>query len=154
MPANFHQKKTWIYRVLDTKMRHTLCHPLNSDYYLENLLNNLSAPMCYRISSMQNSHDNRRKINAELAVRGANKRLRNVIEKHTPPEEQGRLKIDFYCECSDDDCREHLSLTLAQYENLHDKKSQFVIAKGHQSPSVEKVIKTKHGLQVVEKYAL
>ena len=103
---------------------------------------------------MKNSHDNRRKINAEIAVRGANERAKNVIEEHTPDEEKSTLKIDFYCECSDDDCRERVNLTLAQYEELHDSRSQFVIDKGHDSPSVEKVIKTRRGLQVVDKYAL
>ena len=93
-------------------------------------------------------------INTELAIRGANKRVKKVIEKHTPNEEQATLKIDFYCECSDYNCQERISLTLEEFEKLHDEQSRFVIAKGHSSPSVEKVLKTRHSLQVVEKPAL
>lgn len=103
---------------------------------------------------MDNSNSSRRQINTELATRATNRRLRKVIREHTPSEEQDGLKLDFYCECSDPSCEERLALTLEQFEALHDQQSHFVIAKGHQSPSVEKVVKTKHNLQVVDKYAL
>lgn len=103
---------------------------------------------------MQNSSSARNQINTELAVRAGNRRVKRVIKDHTPQEEQPGLKIDFYCECSDPSCSARLALTLEQYEKLHDEQSRFIIAKGHATPTVEKVVKTKHSLQVVEKYAL
>ena len=93
-------------------------------------------------------------INTELAIRGANKRVKKVIEKHTPHEEHPNLKIDFYCECSNYNCKERISLTLEEFEELHDDQATFVIAKGHSSPDVETVLKTRHNLQVVQKPAL
>lgn len=103
---------------------------------------------------MENSSSKRQQINTELAVRGANKRIKKVIRQHTPVEEQDNLKIDFYCECSDPNCLQRLSLTMAEYERLHDEQSKFIVVKGHNSPEVEKVIATKYNLQVVDKYAL
>ena len=110
--------------------------------------------MWYSDTRMKRASTSRRQINAELAVRAANQRAKEAIEAHTPKEEQARLKIDFYCECSNESCQERISLTLEDYEKLHDEQSKFVIAPGHITPSIEKVTKTRRSLQVVDKYAL
>ena len=93
-------------------------------------------------------------INTELAVRASNKRSTELLKHHVPASEQQDLKILFNCECSNPDCRERLSLTLKEYEQLHNKRSRFVIIKGHVEPSVEKVAATGGQLSVVDKYAL
>jgi hypothetical protein len=97
-------------------------------------------------------NSSRQQINTELAIRGANQRVKKVIEHHTPQEEQDGLKIDFYCECSNANCDQRISLTLDQYDDLHNNQARFIIAKGHSTPAVEQIIKTHPNLQVVEKY--
>lgn len=103
---------------------------------------------------MKNTPSSRQQINTELAIRSTNKRVKRVIAEHTPKEEQHGLKIDFYCECSDAKCKDKIAMTLEAFEELHSNHSAFVIAKGHNTPAVEQVVKTKNNLQVVEKYAL
>jgi hypothetical protein len=93
-------------------------------------------------------------INTELAIRATNRKVKRVIKEHIPEEEHQSVKIDFYCECSDPSCRERVSLSLDEYEKLHNKDAHFVIAKGHITPAIEKVVKNKPTMEVVEKYAL
>lgn len=103
---------------------------------------------------IQDSTSSRSKINNELAARAANQRAQQVIEHHTPDNELDGLKIDFYCECSNADCTARIPLTLEQFKEMHAEQSHFVIAKGHATPAIEKVIKTKGSMQIVSKYML
>ena len=96
----------------------------------------------------------RQMINTELAARAGNKKSSKLLKQHVPASEQVDLKILFNCECSDPDCRERISLTLREYELLHNNRARFVIIKGHVEPSVEKVAATAGQLSVVDKYAL
>lgn len=104
------------------------------------------------MSDADTSHQ--RLIENELLVRDANEKVKLVIESHTPAEEQGSLPIDFYCECSSLTCQARVTLTLKQYEQFHSRNDRFVIAAGHLSPSVEKVVATKPDFLLVEKHAL
>jgi hypothetical protein len=76
------------------------------------------------------------------------------MKQHIPAEEHDTVKIEFYCECSDPDCRQKVPLTLEDYEQLHNKDSRFVIFPGHVTPAVERVIHNKPTMQVVDKFAL
>ena len=77
-----------------------------------------------------------------------------MLTRHTPEEFHDDLKIDFYCECSDESCAARVPMTFEEYETLHDTPAKFVLAKGHQSPMVEKVTKVEANRIVVDKYAL
>jgi tRNA isopentenyl-2-thiomethyl-A-37 hydroxylase MiaE len=103
---------------------------------------------------MKNSSEDRRKINNELNTRSYNQRSKKILKRHTPKELLDKLAIDFYCECSDDSCQARVAMTLDEYEKLHKSQTMFVIAPGHQSPTVEKVTKKQSDKLVVEKYAL
>lgn len=103
---------------------------------------------------MKNSSDRRQLINNELLARSVNQKAKRVIKTHTPEDEQSDLHINFYCECSDDNCRQRISLSLEEYEKLHAKEAFFVILKGHETPQVEKVRKSKRDALLVEKYSL
>ncbi len=93
-------------------------------------------------------------INAELIVRAHNQRSKEGIKNHIPKEAHRTEPIDFQCECSDIHCTERISLTLKQYEKLHDDNARFVVVKGHEEPKVEKIYKKNNDMAVVEKYAL
>jgi hypothetical protein len=96
----------------------------------------------------------RQMINVELAERAKNKKSSKVLKRHVPKEEQAGLVIPFNCECSDPDCTERLPMTLQAYEKMHSSSGQFVVAKGHSTPRVEKVTDVKDNITVVEKFAL
>jgi hypothetical protein len=62
--------------------------------------------------------------------------------------------LRFICECSDLNCDTHVTLTIKEYEQLHKQNNRFILATGHESPLVEKVVKTKLNFKVVEKPSL
>jgi hypothetical protein len=103
---------------------------------------------------MKNSSNARRMVNNELKTRSRNKRVKKILLEHTPPDAKNDLTVDFYCECSDDACNVRVPMTFEEYEKLHSSPNKFVLAKGHQSPLVEKVTETDGNTIVVEKYAL
>ena len=103
---------------------------------------------------MKNSPDARRKVNREIHKRGFNNQAKKVIEQHTPQEEQEDLQVNFHCECSAPNCTAQVAMTLQQYEALHKDDAAFVIAKGHETPSVEEIAKDEDDLLVVKKFAL
>lgn len=103
---------------------------------------------------MKNELTPNQKVNAELVARAGNKKSVKKLKHHIPKEEQKGLKIAFACECSEPSCSERISVTLKEYELLHNKFERFVIAKGHAEPTIEKIAKSDQDLQVVDKYAL
>lgn len=103
---------------------------------------------------MKKELSDRQKINIELAARADNKKSTKVLKNHIPHEEQESVKLDFYCECADPECKSRVPLTIGQYERLHTDKAQFVITKGHAEPDIEKVTKSGDTIAVVEKFAL
>lgn len=103
---------------------------------------------------MKNSSNARRLVNSELKTRSHNKRVKKILAEHTPVEVQNELNVDFYCECSSDTCTVRVPMTFQEYDELHDSPAKFVLAKGHQSPMVERVTLDEPTLTVVEKYAL
>ncbi len=103
---------------------------------------------------MNNDLTPAQKVNAELAARASNKKSASKLKHHIPSEEQDGLKIAFDCECSDPGCKERISLTLKEYDKLHNNFAQFVIARGHSEPAIEKITKKDENKLVVEKYAL
>lgn len=60
--------------------------------------------------------------------------------------------INFYCECSDENCRKRIRMTPSKYEALHKNTSQFTILPGHDVPSIEHIVKSTKNYIVVEKY--
>ena len=103
---------------------------------------------------MKNSSDSRRQINNELKSRAHNQRAKQILEHHVPDEVHKELKIDFYCECSDDTCTARVPLTFKEFDKLHSNPATFVLAPGHHSPAIEAIKKKGDDYFVVEKYAL
>ena len=93
-------------------------------------------------------------INVELAARAINIDSKDKLKAYMPDELHDSALIDFYCECSDEECEARVSLTLDAYEALHNTKARFVITKGHDQPKVEKVHRNINNISIVEKYAL
>jgi hypothetical protein len=60
--------------------------------------------------------------------------------------------IDFYCECSDINCRERISLTPDRYHQLHKTERYFIAKEGHDIPEIERIVSKHNRFIVVEKY--
>lgn len=65
----------------------------------------------------------------------------------SPPEDE----IYFLCECSDENCKERVLMTLERYTEIHKDRKQFVIVPGHEVPAVETLLEREDGFDIVEK---
>lgn len=60
--------------------------------------------------------------------------------------------IQFYCECSDENCKKRISLQPAIYSQLHKNSDQFILLPGHDIPAIERTVQVEESFIVVEKY--
>ena len=63
----------------------------------------------------------------------------------------GREPFEFICECATSGCFERLWLTLAEYEQIRQDGTHFLLADGHEDIEVEQVIAHHPTYVVVEK---
>lgn len=79
---------------------------------------------------------------------GAVKALKSYYEDEAGFE---NAVLEFVCECSDLSCERNLSISIKEYEKIHKRKNRFILARGHESPRVEKVTAKKQKFEIVEK---
>ena len=59
-------------------------------------------------------------------------------------------ELDVVCECTDRDCRQTLTMSMAEYEWLRQNPRRFVVLPGHEAPAVERVVERFDGYVIVE----
>jgi len=95
---------------------------------------------------------NEKLIKNEQIIRDRNKAAGAAIKKFLGGrEELMHTPIEFICECSDIDCKETVSVSIAEFERLHRRKNRFLIVKGHKTPQIEHTIDRKGAVELVEK---
>lgn len=57
----------------------------------------------------------------------------------------------FICECMDESCDQHLSLTIEEYEHIRRDSNQFLVLPGHEVDEVERVVEGSDRFLVVAK---
>ena len=57
----------------------------------------------------------------------------------------------FYCACGREDCDRRLCLSIAEYRSAHRLPHRFIVAPGHSTPRIERVVDERPGYLVVEK---
>lgn len=93
-----------------------------------------------------------RLIKNEQLIRDKNKNASIGIKKYFKKDKKAtEVPLDFLCECSDINCKEHVKVSIDEYEKIHNRKNRFLIMPGHKSPSVEITIKRIGNLEIVEK---
>jgi hypothetical protein len=60
--------------------------------------------------------------------------------------------LHFYCECSDENCRNRIQMKPSLYNEIHQNRSRFIILNGHETNKIEQIVKKEDGYSVVEKY--
>ena len=63
----------------------------------------------------------------------------------------GDHRYEFICECSQLDCVERISLTLAEYGHVREEGDRFAIVAGHEELEIEQVIEKFEEYWIVEK---
>jgi hypothetical protein len=78
--------------------------------------------------------------------------FREVNERLLELSEGPRVEsMDFLCECSREECVETIQLSFAEYERVRAHPTSFVIAPGHETPEVEKIVDSNGRYTVVQK---
>ena len=60
-------------------------------------------------------------------------------------------RSEFLCECSRDECKEPVSISIDEYEGVRRESTRFFVLPGHEDESVERVIERNERYIVVEK---
>ncbi|HEY4347459.1 MAG TPA: hypothetical protein VGM80_07705 [Gaiellaceae bacterium] len=80
--------------------------------------------------------------------------FRNVneqIEEISQTVERSDPVMEYVCECDRQDCYEKVNATRAEYESVRFDPTHFIVALGHQDPSVERLVASNDRFLVVEK---
>lgn len=94
-------------------------------------------------------------IKNEQIIRDHNRAAGRALKKYFGAKKEiMETPIEFVCECSDINCREPISVSIAEYERLHKRRNRFLIIKGHNVPHIEKTIERKGKTELVEKPSL
>jgi hypothetical protein len=85
----------------------------------------------------------------EALFRDVNERIKDITaEQHAPGTED---VWEFLCECGTEGCVERIHLTVAEYEALRSKATQFAVVPGHEVPAVERVVESSERFLLLEK---
>jgi hypothetical protein len=60
-------------------------------------------------------------------------------------------RSEFLCECSRDECKEPVSISLEEYEEVRSSPRRFFVLPGHEDESVEQIVVQSDRYVVVEK---
>jgi hypothetical protein len=60
-------------------------------------------------------------------------------------------RAEFLCECSHDECKEPVSISIDEYEAVRRASTRFFVLPGHEDTSVESVVSRSERYVVVEK---
>jgi hypothetical protein len=84
----------------------------------------------------------------ETLFRQLNERLSGVLEEIGDSAD----RLEIICECGVGDCITKITVGKAEYEQVRQHSAQFLVAVGHVSPDVERVVRAADGYDVVEKH--
>ncbi len=79
----------------------------------------------------------------EALFRDVNERIREI----SPADDE----IEFVCECGLEGCVEPIAVPASDYERVRSHPTWFLVARGHETPSVERVTEEGSTYAVVEK---
>jgi hypothetical protein len=60
-------------------------------------------------------------------------------------------RTEFLCECSREECKEPVSISLEEYEQVRQSPTRFIVLPGHEDESVERVVEANDRYVIVEK---
>ena len=85
----------------------------------------------------------------EAMYRSVNRELQHASEEFGDgPEDE----LEVLCECGQEDCGATFALTIADYDAVHKERDRFVVARGHDDPEIERVVREADVYVVVDKF--
>lgn len=87
------------------------------------------------------SYSQRRLVENEKLARRINRRIEDQVTAIREAEDEDTDQpIMFFCECSDDACRERFAATPDEYDRVHARADHFIVVAGHVTAEVEVVV--------------
>lgn len=62
------------------------------------------------------------------------------------------MELEFFCECSDENCRRRITMKPSLYTKIHKKRDHFIIIPAHEAKIIEHVVLAKSDYSIVRKY--
>ena len=90
-----------------------------------------------------NEHE--RRATTEALFRDVNERIAESTERFAGD------RTEFVCECSDPACTHRVSVSLADYEEVRDEPTTFLVLPGHEQDDIEQVVSDRGRFRIVEK---
>jgi hypothetical protein len=90
-------------------------------------------------------NDHERRATTEALFRDVNERIAESAERF---DAEG---TDFVCECSDPNCTHRVSASLAEYEEVRDEPTTFLVQPGHEEDDIERVVSDRGRFRIVDK---
>jgi hypothetical protein len=87
-----------------------------------------------------------RKGRNESLFREVNERIAEVNQTF-----QVEGRSEFLCECSRNECKEPVSISIDEYEEIRGNPARFFVLPGHEDESVERVVERNERYVIVEK---
>jgi hypothetical protein len=81
----------------------------------------------------------------EALFRDVNERIAEASERFEAEE------AEFMCECADPGCAERLEVPLAEYEQVRQNGTTFLLDPDHIQPEVERIVEHRSGYAIVKK---
>jgi hypothetical protein len=91
-----------------------------------------------------NEHE--RRATTEALFRDVNERIAESAERFDAEE------TDFVCECADPNCTHRVTASLAEYEEVRDDPTTFLLLPGHEQGDIERVVSDRGRFRIVEKF--
>jgi hypothetical protein len=85
----------------------------------------------------------------EAMYRTVNREIEHAAEQlgDDPSDE-----LQLICECGQPSCSSTLTMTIAEYDDVHRQRDRFAVVPGHQDPDLEGVVKESDRFVVVDKF--
>ena len=96
-------------------------------------------------------------VENQVVFRKSNKQVSETFAKFKSIGEQTGDDLDanilFFCECSDEKCKQRVEMKQSTYDQLHSNDNRFIILPGHNIPTIERIIQKGNAYLIVEKYS-
>ena len=89
--------------------------------------------------------DAQRRATNEALFRDVNERIAETAERFDAS------GTEFVCECSDPNCTHRVEASLAEYEQVRDESTTFLVVPRHEQGDIERVVADRGRFRIVEK---
>lgn len=87
----------------------------------------------------------------ERLIREINEEAELLARDQDESRDHGATEVEFYCACGRADCTATIVMSVLEYQAVHEKPHRFIVAHGHLTEPIERVVEHHVTYDVVEK---